>query len=276
MFLSSFSVSCQCLPLILIAVPVPGKELQGHSSQKLLPPLLLLLLLLNVVAAVSGDSPVPVSGFLGEQVVLPCTYKGNVPVSLLRVIWKTLGTKTLYEFRDGDDDLSKQDSQFENRTNLFKDQLEQGNWSVLLSDLRETDQGEYLCLIYKRTVVQHFLEQRDCVYLSVRVHSTQEPNEILETDYGPGLSTGARVGLGIGIAAVFVVPGIVGYIVLKRQRRNCVRSQHSSDRNEASNGVPLREVVCSGEARSLVPTAPEHQDGAAGEQNLLGNGAAQH
>ncbi|XP_060708632.1 uncharacterized protein LOC132833955 isoform X2 [Hemiscyllium ocellatum] len=161
MFLSSFSVSCQCLPLILIAVPVPGKELQGHSSQKLLPPLLLLLLLLNVVAAVS-------------------------------------------------------------------------------------------------------------------VHSTQEPNEILETDYGPGLSTGARVGLGIGIAAVFVVPGIVGYIVLKRQRRNCVRSQHSSDRNEASNGVPLREVVCSGEARSLVPTAPEHQDGAAGEQNLLGNGAAQH
>ncbi|XP_072409715.1 uncharacterized protein [Chiloscyllium punctatum] len=284
MFLRSFSVSCQCLPLILIAVPVPvpGKELQGHSSQKLLPSLLLPL---NVVAAVSGDSPVSVSGFLGEQVVLPCTYKGNGPVSHLWVIWKTPKMETLYEFLDGSDDLSKPDSQFENRTDLFKDQLERGNWSVLISDLRESDQGEYYCQIYKRTGVQHFLEQRDRVYLSVRVHSTQGPSEILEGGYGerlnttqgPGVTIRRRVGLGFaaGIGAVFVV-GIVGYIVLKRQRWNCVRSRHSSDRNEESNGVPLREVTCSGEARSLVPTAPEHQDGAAGEQNLLENGAVQH
>ncbi|GCC17309.1 hypothetical protein chiPu_0017520 [Chiloscyllium punctatum] len=166
MFLRSFSVSCQCLPLILIAVPVPvpGKELQGHSSQKLLPP----LLLLNVVAAVSGDSPVPVSGFLGEQVALPCTYKGKGPVSHLWVIWKTPKMETLYEFLDGSDDLSKQDPRFRNRTKLFKDQVEQGNWSVLISDLRETDQDEYRCYIHKRVSVRHFLEQRDRVYLSVR------------------------------------------------------------------------------------------------------------
>ncbi|XP_043539187.1 T-lymphocyte activation antigen CD86-like [Chiloscyllium plagiosum] len=281
MFLSSFSVSCQCLTLILIAVPVPvpvpGKELQGHSSQKLLPPLLLLLLL-NVVAAVSGDTPVPVSGFLGEQVVLPCTYKGNGSVSDLWVIWRTPKMETLYEFLDGSDDLAQQDPRFRNRTNLFKDQLEQGNWSVLISDLRETDQDEYQCYIHKRVSVHHFLEQRDRVYLSVRVHSTQGQSETpeaghgerLNTTEGPGLATGARVGLGIGIAAG-IGAGIVGYIVLKRQRR-----KQNLHKMAASNGDPMREMTCSGEARSLVPTAPEHQDGAAGERNLLGNGAVQH
>ncbi|XP_060708491.1 CD276 antigen homolog isoform X2 [Hemiscyllium ocellatum] len=254
MFLSSFSVSCQCLPLILIAVPVPGKELQGHSSQKLLAPLLLLLLL-NVVAAVSGDSPVPVSGFLGEQVVLPCTYKGNVPVSDLLVIWRTEKEEILYEFVDGNDDLAQQDPRFRNRANLFKGQLEQGNWSVLISDLRETDQDVYQCWIQKRVGVLFYSEQSDSVDLSVKERApTPGPNTHVS---GPGVTTRARVGLGIGIAAVFVV-GIVGYIVLKRQRR-----KQNLHKMAALNGDPLREVTM-------------HQDGAAGEQNLLGNGAAQH
>ncbi|XP_060708608.1 CD276 antigen homolog isoform X2 [Hemiscyllium ocellatum] len=219
-----------------------------------------------------SDSPVPVSGFLGEQVVLPCTYKGNVPVSDLLVIWSTQKEEILYVFVDGNDDLAQQDPRFRNRANLFKDQLEQGNWSVLISDLRVTDQGVYRCWIEKRVDLN--LEQFDSVDLSVKERApTPGPKTPVP---GPGLSPGARVGLGIGIAAVFIVAGIVGYIVLKRQRWNGARSRHSSDRNEASNGVPLREVACSGEARSLVPTAPEHQDGAAGEQNLLGNGAVQH
>ncbi|GCC40900.1 hypothetical protein chiPu_0024574, partial [Chiloscyllium punctatum] len=53
-------------------------------------------------------------------------------------------------FVNGSDDLREQDPRFRNRTNLFKDQLEQGNWSVLISDLRETDQDEYDCQIYSK------------------------------------------------------------------------------------------------------------------------------
>ncbi|XP_048450447.1 uncharacterized protein LOC125482419 isoform X2 [Rhincodon typus] len=94
---------------------------------------------------------------------------------------------------------------------------------------------------------------------------------------GPGFSTGAKVGLGIGIAAISVVFFAIGvYKVRKQDRWNYVKNPYSNNQNEASNGIPLTEVTCSGEARSLVPTAPEHQDGAAGEQNLLGNGAVQH
>ncbi|XP_078394435.1 uncharacterized protein LOC144678560 [Cetorhinus maximus] len=86
-----------------------------------------------------------------------------------------------------------------------------------------------------------------------------------------GLSTGARVGLGIGIP-VLLVAVIVVFIFQTWQRWN----RHSNNRNEASKDVPLTEVTCPDETRGLVTTAPEHQDGAAGEQNLLGNGTVQH
>ncbi|XP_059497304.1 uncharacterized protein LOC132206695 isoform X2 [Stegostoma tigrinum] len=211
-FLSSFSVSCRCLALILIPVRVPGKEMQGHCSQKPLP----LLLLLSAVSAVSGDSPVSVSGFLGEQVVLPCIYKGKIPVSDLLVIWGRRKTEIVHKFVYGNDNLREQDTQFINRTNLFKDQLEKGNWSVLISDLRETDQDEYQCQIFRNTTVGVYWEQTEIVHLSVKERApTAGPNTTVP---GPGISTGARVGLGIGIVAVFVVVVLVVYNIWKRKR----------------------------------------------------------
>ncbi|XP_067874656.1 V-set domain-containing T-cell activation inhibitor 1-like isoform X2 [Heterodontus francisci] len=125
------------------------KGFQGPNLQKLL----LLLLLLNAVAAVSGYSSVPVSGFLGEHVVLPCVYKENVPVSDFQVIWWIFKRGVLHRFANGNDELALQDPRFRNRTNLFKDQLEQGNWSVMISDLRQSDQYKYVCQFYKRADV---------------------------------------------------------------------------------------------------------------------------
>ncbi|GCC17307.1 hypothetical protein chiPu_0017518, partial [Chiloscyllium punctatum] len=207
-----------------------------------------------------SDSPVPVSGFLGEQVVLPYIYKGNVQVSDLQIIWGTPRSEIVHKFVDGNDDFREQDPRFRNRTKLFKDQLEQGNWSVLTSDLRETDQDEYQCQIYSKMGDRFRWLEVVSVHLSVTERApTPGPNTPVP---GPGLSTGLRVGLGIGIGAVLVVAGIVFYIIQKQQRR-----KQNPHKMAASNGVSLREVTCSGEARSLVPQAPEHQDGAAGERD---------
>ncbi|XP_078391791.1 V-set domain-containing T-cell activation inhibitor 1-like [Cetorhinus maximus] len=255
-----------------------------------------------------GDSSVPVSGFLGEQVVLPCTYKGNVPVSDLLAVWVTAKSEILHKFIAGNDDLTEQDPRFRNRTNLFKDQLGQGNWSVLISDLKETDQNQYICHIYKRIAAAFVREQTDIIHLSVteRVR-TPVPNTPVPNS---GLCTRARVGLGIGIP-VLLVAVIVVWIFQTRQRwislespdtpnllvsdlipiifssvlteilinsssSPILRNRHSNNRNEASKDVPLTEVTCPDETRGLVTTAPEHQDGAAGEQNLLGNRTVQH
>ncbi|XP_038670849.1 sodium channel subunit beta-4-like isoform X3 [Scyliorhinus canicula] len=193
-----------------------GKQLQGHNLHKLL------LLLLNVVDAVSGDSPVPVSGYLGEQVVLPCTYKGNVPVSDLHVIWGISLFEILHKFVDGNDDLTEQDARFRNRTTLFKDQLEQGNWSVLISDLRKSDQNKYECQIYKKKEEVHYLLKSNEVHLSVTERTrTPGPNTPVP---GPGFSTGVGVGLGIGIllSVVFLVAVIGVRRILKRRRRDSI------------------------------------------------------
>ncbi|XP_067874630.1 CD276 antigen homolog isoform X1 [Heterodontus francisci] len=207
------------------------------------------------------NTPVPVSGFLGEQVVLPCIYKGNVPVSELQVIWWISNREILHKFIDGNDDLTQQDPQFRNRTNLFQDQLEQGNWSLMISDLRQSDQNEYQCQIYKRIGEHYQWQQTDSVHLSVT---------------GPGPSTGAVVGLVVGILFLLLLQGFIVFIIQKRQRWNCVQKHHSINQNEASHVVPLTGVTCLGHKVPCFTTAPEHQNGAAGEQNLLGNGAVQH
>ncbi|XP_067874659.1 myelin-oligodendrocyte glycoprotein-like [Heterodontus francisci] len=251
-----------------------GEALQGPNLQKLL----LLLLLLNAVAAVSGYSPVPVSGFLGEQVVLPCIYKGNVPVSDLQVIWWICKRGVSHNFVDGNDDLTLQDPQFRNRTNLFQDQLEQGNWSLMISDLRQSDQNEYQCEITERTGVV-FLQD---VHLSVteRARTPGLNTPVLNTPVpGPGLSTGAVVGLVIAILVLICIILVLVCIILDfiiRNRQRWKENKHSIKHNAASNDPPLTGVTCSGETRDLVTTAPEHQNGAAEEQNLLGNGAVQH
>ncbi|XP_048476625.1 uncharacterized protein LOC125487957 [Rhincodon typus] len=206
-----------------------------------------------------GDLPVPISGYVEEQVVLPCTYKGNVSVSDLQVIWGTPKREIVHKFVDGNDDLREQDPWFRNRTNLFKDQLEQGNWSVLISDLREADLDEYQCQISSRMGDRFQLEEVVSVRLSVA---------------GPRLPARERVGLGIGIGVFVVFVAIGVYFVRKHTRQEQPRP--TMDHIEKWNGDPLSEVTCSSEAQSLVPTAPEHQDGAAGEQNLLGNRAVQH
>ncbi|XP_059497314.1 CD276 antigen homolog isoform X2 [Stegostoma tigrinum] len=229
-----------------------------------------LFVLLTVISAISGDCPVPASGFLGEQVVLPCTYKRIVPVSNLLVIWGISEHEILWKFIDGNNDLTDQHPRFRNRTDLFSDQLEQGNWSLLISDLRESDQDEYKCYIYKRAAVGYNLEQTDFVHLSVTERApTPVPNTPVPDT---GLSHGELTAI---IYAVFFVGIYVAVIAQSLIKRNCIENQCCRTQNEASNAHPLREVITACEVQSIVTTAPEHQDGMAGEQNLLGNGAVQ-
>ncbi|XP_041032655.1 uncharacterized protein LOC121271031 isoform X2 [Carcharodon carcharias] len=217
-----------------------------------------------------------VSGFLGEQIVLPSTYKGNVPVSDLQVIWGISRSEILHKFVDGNDDLTEQDPRFRNRTKLFKDQLEQGNWSILISDLRKSDKKMYECQIYKKKEEVHYLVKSDVVHLFV----LERPETPVPTMSVPGVRSGFGFGIGVGVAVSFFAGVLLSRIVFcvfqRRPKWNCVQNRHSNNRNEGPNDVPLTGVSCPGEAWGLVTTAPEHQDGVAGEENLLGNGTLQH
>ncbi|XP_060717893.1 CD276 antigen-like [Tachysurus vachellii] len=52
---------------------------------------------------------------------------------------------SVHTFYDKDDHLEYQDGDFKYRTSLFRDQLSQGNISLLLQTIRTTDEGRYKC-----------------------------------------------------------------------------------------------------------------------------------
>ncbi|XP_078389662.1 uncharacterized protein LOC144671577 [Cetorhinus maximus] len=125
-----------------------------------------------------------------------------------------------------------------------------------------------------------FTELIPVTFGSDDVCPTPDPSVTPAVDHQKQHNTteGARPGFGIGIGVTVgffvgvLLSGIVVCVFQRRQKWN----RHSNNQNEATHDVPLTGVTCPGEARGLVTTAPEHQDGAAGEQNLLGNGTVQH
>ncbi|XP_072409716.1 uncharacterized protein [Chiloscyllium punctatum] len=141
-----------------------------------------------------------------------------------------------------------------------------GCYTIVITEVLDNHSGKYYLEYGQFASILKILYVENCSKSSAKSPPDGEAeNQIASnTTSGPGLSTGARVGLGIGIGAVFIGAGIVGYIVLKRQRRNT---------NGPSKQIPLRDVSHSSEREALCPTSPDHQDGAAGERAPLGAGA---
>ncbi|KAM9396910.1 uncharacterized protein ACWYII_032464 isoform 1-T1 [Salvelinus alpinus] len=113
------------------------------------------------------SSQVNVEGFKGDNVILPCTYIEKA-LKNLNIFWETADDVTVYSIIDGKADLSKQNSQFRDRTSMFSDEWTKGNFSLLLTDLKDSDSGSYLCFIPTGDVLCQ-------VELSVQEKPTPEP-----------------------------------------------------------------------------------------------------
>ncbi|XP_038840742.1 uncharacterized protein LOC120039380 [Salvelinus namaycush] len=92
------------------------------------------------------SSQVNVEGFKGDNVILPCTYIEKA-LKNLNIFWETADDVNVYSIIDGKADLAKQNSLFINRTSMFSDEWTKGNFSLLLTDLNDSDSGSYLCFI---------------------------------------------------------------------------------------------------------------------------------
>ncbi|XP_060708486.1 uncharacterized protein LOC132833867 isoform X2 [Hemiscyllium ocellatum] len=140
-----------------------------------------------------------------------------------------------------------------------------GCYTIVITEVSGDHHGDYYLEYGQFAQIPKNLHVKNCSKSSAKspLGGAAENQTTSNTTSGPGLSTGARVGLGIGIGTVFVV-GIVGYIVLKRQRWNT---------NRRPAQIPLRDVSHPSEGEALCPTSADHQDGAAGERAPLGAGA---
>ncbi|XP_047675815.1 butyrophilin subfamily 2 member A2-like [Tachysurus fulvidraco] len=91
----------------------------------------------------------PLVAVAGEDLVLPCFIKPNTSAVDMTVEWFKLHVKysLVHLYRDHEDKNEGQAQSYRGRTSLFKEELQKGNTSLKLSDLRVSDEGEYKCLV---------------------------------------------------------------------------------------------------------------------------------
>ncbi|KAI5629045.1 butyrophilin-like protein 3 [Silurus asotus] len=106
----------------------------------------------------------------GEDLVLPCFIKPTTSAVDMRVEWLRLKEAALlvHLYKDHEDIYGKQAQPYRGRTSLFKEELQKGNASLKLSDLRVSDEGEYKCLIEDKTWYDDFT-----LYVTVEAQGSQ-------------------------------------------------------------------------------------------------------
>ncbi|NXS06975.1 ICOSL protein, partial [Neodrepanis coruscans] len=88
----------------------------------------------------------------GDNVTLSCIYdKEDLQLKNLRVYWQipNRNCAVVHALISGQDDHSKQCIHFKNRTQLFWDRLEKGDFSLLLLNVSQSDKHTYKCVVQK-------------------------------------------------------------------------------------------------------------------------------
>ncbi|XP_041128609.1 CD276 antigen homolog [Polyodon spathula] len=108
----------------------------------------LVLMFLSAVTVCQKNSwDIVIRGEIGKTVMLPCIHKavpkerqGNV-----MIYWQTEDDDVVHEFSKGKEGLQYLGEAYKNRTIIFTDQLEKGNFSVQIAPVRHTDANVYIC-----------------------------------------------------------------------------------------------------------------------------------
>ncbi|KAF4093400.1 hypothetical protein AMELA_G00001630 [Ameiurus melas] len=82
-----------------------------------------------------------VEGFIGEFVILPCTFGQNPQA----VFWRDESTRTVCDISNGEAIFKEQHSSYKDRVKIFPLEIKKGNFSIMLSNLQQSDGGTYTC-----------------------------------------------------------------------------------------------------------------------------------
>ncbi|KAI4885670.1 hypothetical protein NFI96_007638 [Prochilodus magdalenae] len=93
----------------------------------------------------------PLNGKLGGSVMLPCYVEDPIPLDELEVEWKRTDSETLVHlFQDGENRTEAQDPAYSGRASFFTEEVQLGNFSLLLTNLTTKDAGVYNCSVYRQ------------------------------------------------------------------------------------------------------------------------------
>ncbi|CAB1327694.1 unnamed protein product, partial [Coregonus sp. 'balchen'] len=94
-----------------------------------------------------------VEGFTRGKVILPCRYN-VMPIEEVTIFWRYKDDRNVYNIVSGKADLTDQDRQFRDRTRMFPEEWAKGNFSLLLTDLKDSDSGSYSCFIQTMNILR--------------------------------------------------------------------------------------------------------------------------
>ncbi|XP_060678211.1 CD276 antigen-like [Hemiscyllium ocellatum] len=120
---------------------------EGDFHSFWLPPIVIFQL--SLLSLVMGSVPVIVAEF-GRDVTIPCTFQPDreFPLRYLVLTWQlSVSAQVIHSYYYQQEQLTQQDPVYHNRTQLFVQELAQGNASLRLRAVRLMDQAEYLCSV---------------------------------------------------------------------------------------------------------------------------------
>ncbi|GCC38320.1 hypothetical protein chiPu_0016834 [Chiloscyllium punctatum] len=138
--------------------------------------------------AVTGP-PNPIMGVVKGNVVLDCQLVPAKAPQNMEVRWINVVNgynSPVHMYKEGADDLTFQPSAYRGRTELFLNEVAQGNLSLRLKDVQVSDGGEYKCFVASD-------EKHHEVKLTLNVAGTgRQPRIEMEGQTGDGISLGCR------------------------------------------------------------------------------------
>ncbi|XP_020850787.1 myelin-oligodendrocyte glycoprotein-like isoform X1 [Phascolarctos cinereus] len=88
----------------------------------------------------------PIQASLRGEAELPCYLSPPQSAQHMKVIW-SLSTRVVHLYRDGEDQLGDQHSDYQGRTVLLRDAMTSGNVTLKILDVKLMDAGKYTCVI---------------------------------------------------------------------------------------------------------------------------------
>ncbi|NXS30144.1 ICOSL protein, partial [Pomatostomus ruficeps] len=129
-----------------------------------------LLLLPHILKAVIALEKTNIISKLGDNATLSCIYnKRDLQLKNLRVYWQIADDShqgrclVVHALISGQDNNSNQCIHFKDRTQLFWDRLEDGDFSLLLLNVSQSDRHTYKCVVQEKTEYTKVIHQAEVV-----------------------------------------------------------------------------------------------------------------